>query len=77
MMRLSNPALNANVFSQVQSFGSSGTMTLQGTVNKCFILLGLLVFSAIWIWGKAVQPAPIIEGVGRATQGIPPGSYAF
>ncbi len=72
MMRSANPALNANVFSQVQSFGSGGIMTLQGTVNKCFILLGLLVFSATWIWGKAVQPAPIFEGAGGATQGIPP-----
>lgn len=43
MMRTANPALNDKVFNQTQSFGSSGTMTLQGTVNKSFVLLGLLI----------------------------------
>jgi len=76
MMRTGNPALNANVFAKSISsaggdFATGGTMTLQGTVNKSFVLLGLLVFAASWVWGKVMAPAPILEGVG-ATQGIPP-----
>jgi len=76
MMRTANPALNANVFAKsISSAGgdlaTGGTMTLQGTVNKSFVLLGLLVFAASWVWGKVMEPAPIMEGVG-ATQGIPP-----
>jgi len=70
MMRTANPALNANIFSQVGSPVVGGTMTLQGTINKTFILLVLLVMSASWIWGKVAQPIPILEG-GQATQGIP------
>mgnify|MGYP000704674917 CR=1 FL=1 len=77
MMRTSNPALNANVFAKAQSFGSGAVMTLQGTVNKCFILLGILVVSASWVWGKAVQPAPIFEGVEGASGGISPAIGAF
>ena len=61
MMRSSNPALKAELFSRERSYGLSGSMTLQGTVNKCFILLGLLVLSAAWVWGKMMQPAPLFE----------------
>lgn len=32
-------------------------MSIQGTVNKTFFLLGLLVLSAIWIWEKPVEEA--------------------
>jgi len=71
MMRTANPALNAKVFDQADSSAIGGTMTLQGTINKTFILLVLLVISASWVWGKAVQPASVLEGAG-ATQGIPP-----
>jgi len=71
MMRTANPALNANVFNPVGSPTVGGTMTLQGTINKTFILLVLLVLTASWVWGKVMEPAPILEGVG-ATQGIPP-----
>jgi len=70
MMRTANPALNANVFNQVGSPTVGGTMTLQGTINKTFILLVLLVMSAAWVWGKVIQPTSILEGSG-ATPGIP------
>jgi len=71
MMRTANPALNAKVFDQVGSPTVGGTMTLQGTINKTFVLLVLLVMSATWVWGKVMQPAPLLEGTGVA-QGIPP-----
>jgi len=71
MMRTANPALNAKIFNQAGSSAVGGAMTLQGTINKTFVLLGLLVFTATWVWGKAVQPAPILDGVQGVTQGIP------
>jgi len=70
MMRTSNPALNANTFNQIGVARMGDTMTLQGTVNKSFVLLGLLIISALWVWGKATQSVPIFEG-GEAIQGIP------
>ncbi len=73
MMRTANPALNAKVFNNAQSLGSGNTMTLQGTVNKTFVLLGLLVLSAAWVWGKVIQPAaPMFEGLEGAASAIPP-----
>lgn len=59
-MRTTNPALNANVFNQARSYGLGETMTLQGTVNKTFILLFIALISASWIWGKVGQPDEII-----------------
>ena len=71
MMRTSNPALNAKVFDQAGISGTGETMTLQGTVNKTFFLLALLVISASWVWGKVIQPAPIFGGEEGSAQGIP------
>ena len=71
MMRTANPALNTNVFSQARGSGIGGTMTLQGTVNKSFVLLGLLVLSATWVWGKAMQPAMLEGGLSGAPQAAP------
>ena len=71
MMRTANPALNANIFNQAGSPAVGGTMTLQGTINKTFVLLALLVMSAAWVWGKVMQSVPVLEGT-RVTQGIPP-----
>lgn len=55
MMRSSNPALRENAFDNVGSYSSSTSMTIQGTVNKTFILLFLTVFSATWVWGNAAR----------------------
>jgi len=77
MMRTANPALNANVFSQAGSPSMGGTMTLQGTINKTFVLLALLVLTASWVWGKAVQPTPILDGAQATTQGTPPAVFGL
>ena len=67
MMRSSNPALNAGVFTQARSFGQGEPMTIQGTVNKCFVLVFLLLVSAFWVWGKAFEPATSLDMVGQST----------
>ena len=72
MMRTANPALNAKVFGEARGLGAGETMTLQGTVNKTFVLLGLLVISAAWVWGKIMQPAAqTFEGLETAAQAVP------
>jgi len=51
MMRTANPALNDKTFEQLRSAGGGAdAMSLDGTVNKCFILIGLLIAAAGWIW---------------------------
>jgi len=51
MMRSGNPTLGDSTFSS-PSFAHTGneTMTIQGTVNKSFIMLMLLLVTAYWSW---------------------------
>ncbi|RKY34159.1 MAG: hypothetical protein DRP78_06960 [Candidatus Omnitrophota bacterium] len=57
-MRTGNPALSANVFTNVPTFGNSAVMSVSGTVNRTFILLMLTVFSAGLAWNNPAQYAP-------------------
>jgi uncharacterized YccA/Bax inhibitor family protein len=57
MIRTSNPTLSPGVFAREQTYGLNDAMTIQGTINKCFILFFLLLLSASWVWGKVIQPA--------------------
>ena len=56
-MRTSNPVLSQSAFSRAPAYGAEGTMTVQGTVNKSFILFFLLLISATWIWNKFLTAA--------------------
>ncbi len=56
-MRSTNPALSDNTLSNVEVYSNVEPMTVQGTINKTFVLLGLLVASAAWIWSKMSVPA--------------------
>jgi uncharacterized YccA/Bax inhibitor family protein len=78
MFRSSNPAINPALFGQARSFGVGESMTVQGTVNKCFVLLGLIVVSASWIWSKLMEPAPLItEGYAPSSGGVNVGLYVM
>jgi len=74
MMRTANPALNANSFNSVRGLASGNAMTIQGTVNKTFVILVLLMITASWVWGKAFSATPMFEGVegevARKTAGV-------
>ncbi|MDD5429641.1 MAG: Bax inhibitor-1/YccA family protein [Candidatus Omnitrophica bacterium] len=59
-MRSGNPALGNNIFSGLSSSDSSNVMTIQGTVNKTFILLILAFFSASWAWANPSRVVPFI-----------------
>jgi len=60
MMRSGNPALRANTFTKVPVSSSAGTMTIQGTVNKTFILLFLTILSASWVWDNPIGFLPFL-----------------
>ncbi len=56
-MRTSNPALNPNTFAQEHADPNAPTMTVQGTIFKTGMLLGLLVIAAAWTWHLASTAA--------------------
>jgi len=75
MFRSSNPALNGKMFSKSRSFGVGESMTIQGTVNKCFIMFALILVSASWVWVRAMQPVGPFEteqAVARSVAAIMP-----
>lgn len=59
MIRSGNPALKGNSFSQASS-GGAGVMSLQGTVNKTLILLGLTFLSSWWVWQNPAKFIPFM-----------------
>ncbi|MBF0331467.1 MAG: Bax inhibitor-1/YccA family protein [Candidatus Omnitrophica bacterium] len=61
--RTSNPVLKDDVFASAGSFAPGQIMTIQGTVNKSFLMLALLVASGAWIWHMATPQ--IVVGMGR------------
>jgi uncharacterized YccA/Bax inhibitor family protein len=60
LMRTANPALNQKTFTTFEYAGyGESTMTLQGTVNKTAVLLGITWFVALYTWNmffKAGNP---------------------
>ncbi len=60
MIRSGNPALRSNVFTGVRPVDSTDVMTIQGTVNKTFILLALIIFSAGWVWSNPIRYLPLL-----------------
>ncbi len=54
-MESSNPTLKGDIFSKARAVvGSGQTMTIQGTINKTFILFGVLLLAAGWSWNLPV-----------------------
>jgi len=60
MIRSGNPALKKDMFEGVRAQDPSAAMTLQGTVNKAFILLILTVISAAWVWQNAARLSSLV-----------------
>jgi len=76
MIRTNNPALKASTFAGAGSAGKlgigapaptdaarTGAMTLQGAVNKTFILLALCAATAVFAWSKIIPSAAVTGGV--------------
>lgn len=53
MMRTANPALSSKTFDKAV-VSSEERMTIQGTVNKTAVCLGLLFVTASWTWARAM-----------------------
>ena len=52
MQRTANPALKADTFKIGNFTDTSEVMTIQGTVNKTFVMLLFLMITATWTWNK-------------------------
>jgi uncharacterized YccA/Bax inhibitor family protein len=50
MIRTANPALNDNAFKNFLNTSSTEFMTIQGTVNKTFIMIILLLITSFYAW---------------------------
>src|SRR5271154_3659330 len=56
-MESSNPTLNERTFGAARVGVGEPAMTIQGTVNKSFILLVVLMATAMWTWSMSYNPA--------------------
>ena len=65
--RSGNPTLNNNTFAGLAPTAEG--MTIQGTVNKSFFLLLLVLVTATWIWSRvdALEPAQLAQSVAEVT----------
>jgi uncharacterized YccA/Bax inhibitor family protein len=50
MERSSNPALRDNIFTDIASFDQYNPMTIEGTIDRTVILLGLVLVSSMVVW---------------------------
>ena len=73
-MESSNPTLNERTFGAARVGMGEPAMTIQGTVNKTFILLAVLVATATWTWSKTSDPSSAgflnIIGIGSGIVGF-------
>jgi uncharacterized YccA/Bax inhibitor family protein len=71
-MRTSNPALNDNIFTDTGLRASGQQMTLQGTVNKTALFLGIVFVAALYTWQKTLaNPASAMPWIwGGAIAGL-------
>jgi uncharacterized YccA/Bax inhibitor family protein len=79
LTRTGNPGLNDRTFSGLPRVAAAGeAMTLQGTVNKSFLLLVVLLAAALWPWSQylasgnpaTVAPAVVIGLIGGLVFGL-------
>ncbi|MFA5259931.1 MAG: Bax inhibitor-1/YccA family protein [Candidatus Omnitrophota bacterium] len=59
-MRSGNPVLTDNTFSGIRSYEVDDLMSIQGTTNKSFILLFLVMLTASWAWGNPKSLVPFL-----------------
>jgi uncharacterized YccA/Bax inhibitor family protein len=52
MIRSGNPALKSSVFSGLAYAEDTASMTMSGFINKSFLMIVLLIFSASMVWSR-------------------------
>jgi uncharacterized YccA/Bax inhibitor family protein len=74
VIRSGNPTLSANVFTLgARGFAGEETMTLEGTVNKTFILFFCLLFGAMpiwWLFFQGSQGVAMLAAMGGMIFGL-------
>ena len=63
MIKSGNPALSKKSFENLKST-STEDMTLDGTVNKTAISMGILVFAAYYTYSNAIMDYVLIGSIG-------------
>ena len=69
-MRSGNPSLKADSFEKFTDAGTGRKMTIQGTVNRTFILLMLLLATFVYSWNQfstnpdSILPLILVGGIG-------------
>ncbi len=73
MIRSSNPTLSPDVFQRSRDGLATETMTVSGTVNKCFVLLLIVLATATWSWQETLKVflAQSAEGAVSGAGGFP------
>lgn len=72
MMRSGNPALRSDSFRVATPIQRGQSMTLSGTVNKCFICFMIMLVPAMYVWEnffQSIEPVPpsgymLVGGIG-------------
>lgn len=49
-METSNPVLSSETFNSIRGIETQDTMTVGGVITKTFLLLALVILSALWTW---------------------------
>jgi len=62
MMRSANPVLNKNTFANLTPGASHEYMTINGTVNKSFLFLILLLITAFYSWNEFLSGNALAMG---------------
>lgn len=72
-MRTGNPTLNERTFQNQSGAAADGAMTIQGTVNKTLLLLGMSIATASYTWTQFLQgnqSFAMMLGFGGAAAGL-------
>ena len=60
-MRTANPVLNDNTFQHTQGDTKNGHMTINGTVNRTYFLLFMLLIPALYTWDMFARESPLVS----------------
>lgn len=60
-MKTSNPALSRDTFLAPSNQVGLERMTVAGAVNRCFVLVGLLLLSTLWSWNFIFSAPSVID----------------
>ncbi|MGI2326923.1 Bax inhibitor-1/YccA family protein [Planococcus sp. YIM B11945] len=75
-MRSGNPSLKDAAFDKYRNSGTDRTMTIQGTVNKTFVLLLLLMATFLYSWDQfmtdpnSATPLILVGAIGSLIVGL-------